>query len=353
MITLTVESIAGRVQGTVAGDLHREITGAASYAKAGPEEIAFVAGEKQLRDLSPRAGACFIPRAAESAARKLDCDTTWIVVDDAMGAFMSVLREFRPQRARPQIGLSPQAFISPHATLDPDCNVFPGASIAAGAVIGRGCDIHPGVSIGEDCRIGEDCVLHPNVVLYPDVVLGIRVILHASVVLGADGFGYRFRNQRFEKIPQLGWVEIGDDVEIGAGATVDRGMIGPTVIGEGTKIDNLVMIGHNCELGRHNALASQVGLAGSVTTGDFVTCGGQSGIADHVHLGSHTTFAARSGVHKDMPANGTYVGIPAMEEAEAFRVVMSLPKVPDLRKQVRRMEEELAELKKLMADKAA
>lgn len=353
MRVMTVEAIADRVHGTVVGNAQRQINGAASMAKAGPDEIAFVAGEKQLRDLIGTPGACLLPRRVELGSERIASDTSWIFVDDSLDAFLTILREFRPQRPRPQIGLSPRAFISPDARIGPDCNIYPGAYIGPDVVIGRGCDLHSGVSIGDGCRIGDDCVLFPNVVLYTDVLVGNRVIIHASSVLGADGFGFRYRQGRFEKIPQLGWVEIGDDVEIGANSCVDRGMIGATLVGEGTKVDDLVMIGHNCEVGRHNALASQVGLAGSVTTGDFVRCAGQVGVADHVRLGHNTTYGAKCGVHRDTEDHGTYVGVPAMEEHEARKVVLSLPKVPELRRQVRNLETELEELKRQLADRAA
>jgi len=192
--------------------------------------------------------------------------------------------------------------------------------------------------------LGDDCLIYPNVVLYAGVQIRSRVIIHANAVIGADGFGYRFREGRYQKIPHLGWVSIEDDVEIGAATTIDRGMIGATVIGEGTKLDNLVMIGHNCELGKHNAFASQVGLAGSVTTGDYVRCAGQVGIADHVHLGTAAVFGAKAGIHKDMEAGKTYLGAPATEEQDQMRILMSLRKVPELRAHFRQLEKQVADL---------
>ena len=155
--------------------------------------------------------------------------------------------------------------------------------VGEGAVLGARCQIHAGAFVGRDCRLGDDVVLHPHAVLYDDCTLGHRVIIHANAVIGADGFGYRTQNGRHVKVPQLGRVEIGDDVEIGACTTIDRGTFGPTRIGAGTKIDNLVMIAHNCQIGRHNLLVSQVGIAGSCTTGDYVVMAGQSGMADHFH----------------------------------------------------------------------
>src|SRR5205807_3439123 len=162
---------------------------------------------------------------------------------------------------------------------------FPFAAVGEGTVVGARCRLHSGAVVGRHCRLGDDVVLYPNAVLYDGTVLGSRVIIHANAVIGADGFGYRLQNGRHVKVPQLGHVELGDDVEIGACTTIDRGTFQATRIGAGTKIDNLVQIGHNCKIGRHNLLVSQMGIAGSSTTGDYVVMAGQVGIADHIHIG--------------------------------------------------------------------
>lgn len=342
MIVATLEQLAQRVHGEVVGDGGMQIHGAAALHKAGPHEIAFAGDEQHVRTLkTSNAGACLIARKLLDSPLIAESRPALVLVDDPLEAFVAILRDFRPQAARQSRGISTEARIDPTAVLGDGCNIYPGAFIDAGAVIGSHCDLYPGVYVGRDCRIGDNCVLHPHAVLYPDVVLGQRVIVHAGAVLGADGFGYRFRQGRFEKIPQLGWVEVHDDCEIGAGTTVDRGMIGATVIGAGTKLDNLVMIGHNCEVGRHNAFASQVGLAGSVTTGDYVRCGGQAGIADHVHIGQGSTLGAKAAVHKSVPGGETYVGIPARPEQEQLRIVMASAKVPEMRKQLRELEARL------------
>jgi UDP-3-O-[3-hydroxymyristoyl] glucosamine N-acyltransferase len=344
---VTVGELARRVEGVVRGNDQLVIVGAASLRHAGRSEITFASDERHFRQFkSTVAGAAIVGQDFAAKFGAEIADRTLIVVTDPFEAFMAVLQEFRPQRPRPEIGRAGEAYISPSAQIGPDCNIYPGAYIGDDVIIGAGCDIHPGVVIEADCRLGEQCTLYPNVVLYPRVVLGDRVIVHASAVLGADGFGYKFREGCFKKIPQLGSVLVQDDVEIGACTTIDRGMIGPTIIGEGTKLDNLIMIGHNCELGKHNAFASQVGFAGSVTTGDYVRCAGQVGIADHVHLGTGAVLGAKAGVHKDMAAGGTYLGVPATEEHEQIKIVMALRKLPDLRKQVRVMEEQLEQLKR-------
>ena len=209
---------------------------------------------------------------------------------------------------------------------------------------GRGCDIYPGVVIGPGCRLGDEVILYPQVVLYADVSVDDRAIIHAHAVIGADGFGYRFAHGRFEKIPQLGTVHIEADVEIGAGTTIDRGAIGATVIGEGSKLDNQIMIGHNCELGKHNVFAAQVGLAGSCTTGDYVRIGGQVGIKDHVRLNTGCSIGAKGGVHKDLPAGETWIGYPATPETEQKKLQFAVHRLPQLREQVKKLSAELAAL---------
>jgi len=349
MTVPTLGQLAARVAGEVRGNAALEIHAAASLRKAGPHDISFAGDEKHLRKLAESpAGACIVGRKYRDSQILTDARPSLLFVDDPQDAFISVLREFRGASPRPRVGVSPAATISDSATIGPDCNIYSGAFVDENVVIGARCDLYPGTYVGRDCRIGDDCVLYPHAVLYADVRLGDRVIVHASAVLGADGFGYRFRNGRFEKIPQLGWVAVENDCEIGACATIDRGMIGATVIGEGTKLDNLVMIGHNCELGKHNAFAAQVGLAGSVTTGDYVRCAGQAGVADHVHLGRGCTLGAKAGVHKDIPEGETQIGYPARPEQEQLRIVMATGKVPEMRKALRELEVRVEKLTRLV-----
>ena len=345
----TLGELALRVGGEVHGDASLAIHGVAAIHKAGPNDITFAGDEKHLRHLaSSRAGACLVSRKFRDSALKAGLAAALVFVDDPQDACLVLAREFRPEVPPANIGISPQAIISPTARIGAGCHIYPGAYIDDGVVLGSECVLYPGVYVGRNCTLGNQCTLHPYAVLYPDVRLGDRVIVHASAILGADGFGYRFRSGRFEKIPQLGWLEVADDCEIGACTTIDRGMIGATLIGEGTKLDNLVMIGHNCELGRHNAFASQVGLAGSVTTGDYVRCAGQVGVADHVHLGRGCTLGAKAGVHKDIPEGETQIGYPSRPEQEQLRIVMATGKVPEMRKQLRELEARVEELSRLV-----
>lgn len=346
----TVGSLAALVQGEVRGDAGRSICNAAAIESAGPDAVTFVLDESHVSRLQAcRAGAVILNAKVASGLTSTS-ETALIIVADPHSAFMQILPQFRKVRGRPARGISPAAHVSPTATIGADCYVGPGASIGDDVQIGTGCDIHPGAVIGPGCSLANDVIVYPNAVLYQDVSLGNRVIIHSGAVIGADGFGYRFTEGRFVKIPQLGTVEIHDDAEIGACTTIDRGAIGPTIVGAGTKLDNLVMIAHNCELGRHNVFASQVGLAGSCTTGDYVRLGGQVGIKDHVRLNSGCMVGAKGGVHKDIPEGEIWIGYPATPEAEQKRLVFSLKRVPEMRDQVRTLEKQVAALLKQMEE---
>ena len=352
-MTITVDQLARKLEGEVLGDREREISDAKGLLKATATDVTFVADEQNLRSLNKcRAGVVLINAERLATAQQLMAlnDTTFIVVVEPLTAFIETMKQFRPQRERPRMGISPHAHVDPSATIGADTNIHPGAVIGADAVIGSGCDIHPGVVVGAGCHIGDQTTIHPHAVLYPEITVGNRVLIHANAVLGADGFGYRFEQGRFLKIPQLGTVRIDDDVEIGACTTIDRGMVGPTIIGEGTKLDNLVMIAHNCELGKHNAFVSQVGLAGSVTTGDYVRCAGQVGIADHVHLGTGCTLAAKAGVHKNIPEGQTHVGAPSGPIDEQFKIMMAIQKAPEMRTQLRQLDRQVTELTKQLTE---
>ncbi|HET6423962.1 MAG TPA: UDP-3-O-(3-hydroxymyristoyl)glucosamine N-acyltransferase [Planctomycetaceae bacterium] len=320
-----------------------EIKGAATPEMAGPTDVAFLQDPRSIhRLLRCRAGVLLVrPQDAELPEAQ---NFRQIVVADPQTAFVKILADVRPVRM-PARGIDRTAVIHPTATIGDDCYIGSGVSIGEGAVIGRGCDIYPGVVIGAGCQLGEQVTIYPNAVLYADCLLDDRVMIHANAVIGADGFGYRFTEGRFEKIPQLGWVHLHRDVEIGAGAAVDRGAIGPTVVGAGTKIDNMVQIAHNCQLGRHNAIAAQVGMAGSSSTGDYVRMAGQVGVADHVHMNTGCTLGAKAGVHKDIPAGETWIGIPAMPEADQKRLLFSTRRVPQIRDDLKALQSQVEELK--------
>lgn len=332
----TVRDLAALVGGEVHGDGDLPIHGARGLTEAGAGHITFADTEKNLADLHGcPASAAVVPATAPANGKAL------IRVPNPRTAFGVIAGHLHGRPDRPPHGIDPLAVVHPTATFGPGASVHPLAVVGAGCVIGARCRIESGAVLGRDCRLGDDVTLFPHVVLYDDTILGSRVVVHAHAVLGADGFGYHFQNGRHVKIPQLGFVEVADDVEVGAGTTIDRGTYGPTRIGEGTKIDNLVMVGHNCRIGRHNILVGQVGMAGSCDTGDYVVVAGQAGVADHVSIGSGSVIAAQAGVSEDVKPNERMFGAPAYPEWKQKRMLVSLAQVPDLRQRLRAVEKAL------------
>ena len=277
-MVVTLDEVARWTGGTVVGDGATPVGAARPLGDAGPGDLTFVDGERNLKawKASP-AAAALVPRGLASAGRPV------VEVPDPLLAFAHVVLQFRgPGHPKPH-GIDPRASVHPSAVLGDGVAVGAFAVVGEGTALGRGSVLYAGVSVGANCRLGVDVVLHPHVVLYDDTVLGDRVVVHANSVIGSDGYGYRTVGGRHVKVPQLSHVEIGDDVEVGASTTIDRGTFTPTVIGEGTKLDNQVQVGHNCRIGKHNLLVSQVGIAGSCTTGDYVVLAGQVGVGDHTH----------------------------------------------------------------------
>jgi UDP-3-O-[3-hydroxymyristoyl] glucosamine N-acyltransferase len=231
--------------------------------------------------------------------------------------------------------------VSPTAKISDDVCIHPGAVIMDHVEIGCGTVIYPNVTVMENCVLGAHVKVFPNAVLYENTIVGDRSIIHAGVVLGAYGFGYKPETGRNLLSPQLGNVVIEEDVEIGANSTVDRSTYDSTVVGKGTKIDNLVMIGHNCVIGDHNLLCSQVGIAGTCKTGDYVVMGGQVGIGDHLNIGANVTLGAKSGVMHDIDEGQKYFGIPARSHREEMQFLVHKAKLPELRKTVKKLVDKL------------
>ena len=336
-MAVTVGEVAQWTGGEVVGDGATPLSGARTLGEAGPGDLTFVDGDRNLSAWrgSP-AAAALVPLDFAPRGR------TVVLVPDPLLAFALVVTRLRgPQKVRPP-GVHPASSVHPTATLGEGVTVGPFAVVGEGATLGPRCVLNAGAVVGSNCRLGADVVLHPHVVLYDDTVLGDRVVVHANSVLGADGFGYRTAGGRHAKVPQLSHVVIGDDVEIGASSTVDRGTFTPTVVGEGTKLDNQVQVAHNCRIGRHNLLASQVGIGGSCTTGDYVVMAGQVGVADHTVMGDGVVILAKSGVHKDIPAGGRVLGTPALPDRDMMKIYMHLTKLPQLRKDVETLKDALA-----------
>ncbi len=284
----TVEQLAELVRGRLVGDGSLPIRSARPVAEAGPGDITFIENDrfaKQLRT-SPASAALVGPHFKLSQGESGRATSLVVIeVDDPLAAFLAVRSHLIGEKKTRWVGIHPQAFVAPTASVGENVAIYPFAYVGDGATIGDGSTLHPGAVVSEGCTLGRDCIIHANAVLYQDVMLGNRVEVHSGSVLGGDGFGYRQVGGRHVKIPHSGRLEIEDDVEIGSNSTIDRATFETTRIGEGTKIDNLVMVGHNNKIGRHNLLCGQVGISGSCRTGDYVVMAGQAGIKDKTEIG--------------------------------------------------------------------
>jgi len=336
----TLAGLAALVHGHVHGDSALAIHGAAPLGLAQPGEIAFLEQVERIKLLQASAASAFVV--------PLDCvppdGRPALQVADVFRAFQTIYLHFHPRKTRPRIGISPAAHISPTAVLGAEVEIHPGATIGDEVTLGARCTIHAGARIGAGCRLADDVTIHANAVLYDNTLVGPRSIIHGGAVVGADGFGYRTQRGRHERVEQLGHVEIGADVEVGALSTIDRGTYGPTLIGDGTKIDNLVMIAHNCRIGKHNLVCAQVGIAGSSATGDYVVLAGQVGIRDHVRIGDKVIVGAQAGVPHDIPEAGSYLGTPVTDEWRQKQIYATIHKLPELRKELRTLQKALAEM---------
>ena len=347
---LSASDIAEILSGELVGDSTIVINDVNVMERATATQLSFVGDLKNLsRVRNSKTRLVIVPESIRGELTKYS-DRTFILVPEAEVAFLTIAGVLKPQRSRPSIGISDRAVIDPTAQIGVNTNIHPLAAVGRDVVIGHSCEIQSGVVIGDGCRIGNNVTLFANTVLYHDIIVEDHVTIHASCVIGADGFGYRFVNGGHQHIPHFGIVRVCSDVEIGAATTIDRAKVGETVIGSGTRIDNQVMIGHNCQIGRHNLLVSQVGLAGSVSTGDYVVVAGQAGIADHVHLGDRAIIGAQAGVHRDMPGGQTYLGNPAGPVAETSRQLMALRRLPEIRETVKKMSKELESLQSRLAN---
>ena len=337
----TVRSLAEFVGGRVLGPgADIAIRGINDLRSAGPEEISFLANAKyEPLARTSRAGAILV---GPKDSAKLD--GTRIEVESPSAAFAKISALFAPPPVRDEPGVHPTAVVAPDATLGEGISVGPHAVISAGARIGA-C-----ACIGANCFVGEQAVIGPATRLYPLVtvrercVLGARVILHSGVVIGGDGFGYDLQEGRHVKIPHTGFVQIDDDVEIGANTTVDRGRFGRTHIGEGAKIDNLVMIAHNVTIGAHSIIVSQTGISGSTSLGRYVTLAGQVGLAGHLTVGDRAVITAQSGLNKDVPAGAVLSGHHAIPTRESLKLEALTRRLPELFERLKELEDKVRSL---------
>lgn len=335
MMKRKLKELAQWVDGTVVGDGETEISGVAAVDEARAGEITFIADAKYLPKLSEtKASAVIVSREVSQGGKPLLC------VTHPHLAFAKILTLFFQKPYQPK-GIDSNTWISPTAKLGKDLTVYPFVYIGDRCSIGDRVTLYPGVFVGEDAAVGEDSILYPNVSIYSGTLLGKRVILHSGVVIGGDGFGYVKEEKKNIKIPQVGTVEIEDDVELGANTTVDRATLGKTIIRRGTKIDNLVQVAHNVVIGEDSVLCAQAGISGSTKIGSNVTLAGQVGVVDHVEIGDNVIVGAQAGVTHNLPGNQGYVGSPALPHREFLRSNAVFPKLPEMRKKLIDMEKRL------------
>ncbi len=340
----TAAQIAERIGGEVRGDGAVELTGLAPADHARPGDLTFAETPDYLATAEASQAAAILVTGDPPASAKV-----LIRVPNARVAMAKVLAIFFPPDDFP-CGIHPDAAIADSSTVDPTAHIGPHCVVGARARIGARSVLMGGNHVGRDCQVGDDVCLFPNVVIYARSQIGHRVAIHAGTVIGSDGYGYVFDRDRHRKMPQVGNVIIGDDVEIGANAAIDRGALGSTVIGAGTKIDNLVHVAHNVVMGRHCLVMGQVGFAGSTSLGDYCVVASQSGISGHLKLGNQVTIGAKSGVMRDVPDGGRVLGIPAAPDKQAKRQWVGVQQLPEMIRRLRDLEQEVAQLRAKVGD---
>jgi UDP-3-O-[3-hydroxymyristoyl] glucosamine N-acyltransferase len=338
-VSFTQSEIAAIVQpARTQGTSTEAITGVASLATAVPGDISFLGNAKYRASVgASRASVILLPSDYSGAPPP---GQVHMFVDNpsaALGRLCSRIEQSLWPKPKP--GIHPSAVVSPDARVAASATVGPLCVVESGVTLGERAHLHAGVFVGRASVVGDDCWLMAGVVVAPECTLGKRVRLHGGVVIGSDGFGYELVGGRHEKVPQVGTVVIGDDVEVGANSTIDRARFEKTVIGEGTKIDNLVQIGHNVVIGRHCLLCALVGIAGSVTLEDYVVVGGQSGLAGHLRVGKGAMIAAQSGVKDDIPASTSVWGSPSLPLLLEQKLTILRTRLPELFKRVDALED--------------
>jgi len=331
-MSFTTQEIAAQLGGEVIGDPSLIINGFAPADRAQPGDLTFAENENYFARADQSAASAIIVDGNFTSKRKV-----LIRVANSRIAFAKVLPLFFPE-ALPPAGTHASAVVAPSAQIHPSAHLGPWCVVGEDAVIGARCVLRGGNHVGAGCVLGEEVHLFPNVILYPNTELGARVRIHSGTVIGSDGFGYVLDNGMHRKVPQIGNVVIREDVEIGANVTIDRGALGPTVIGKGTKIDNLVQIGHNVTVGEHCLVVSQVGVAGSTRLGNYVILAGQVGLAGHIKIGNRVSVAAQSGVMHNIPDGEKWMGAPAQPDRQAKRQFIAMQQLPDLLRRVAELE---------------
>jgi len=339
MKTKTLGELAEYIGGKVVGSSDVVIKSASTLGRAGEGDISFLANrkyEKQLR--TTKASAVIVGKETPNVSVPL------LVAEDPYYAFMQIMVLLHGHRKHKKVGISPHATISDSAKVGADCHIHDFVTIADKARVGDGCIIYPCVSIGRGVQVGNDCIIYPNAVIYNGCRIGNRVIINANTTIGEDGFGYASHKGIHHKIPQIGIVIIEDDVEIGACCGIERGTLGDTIIGQGSKLGDLVAIGHGTKIGAHCLLVAQVGIAGSTTLGHHCIVGGQVGIVGHINIGNNVMIAAQAGVINNVPDGKVLLGAPAIDAEQGKRAYSMIQYLPEMRQNIRKVEKRVSVL---------
>jgi UDP-3-O-[3-hydroxymyristoyl] glucosamine N-acyltransferase len=335
---MKIHELADLIGGEVFGDGDVDITGVSPLENAQKNEISFLADEKLIEKAHKSLASCIVTKKPFTIHGK-----TLIYVKNPSLSFIKLLNHFHPPRER-HTGVSDKAEIDASVVIGEGASISPFVVICKGSNIGKNVTIHPFTYIGYDVMIGDDVTIKNSVSVLDDSVVGNRVIVHSGAVIGSDGYAYATENERHYKIPQIGKVIVEDDCEIGANVTIDKASFGVTVVKQGTKIDNLVQVGHNVTIGENSLIIAQVGIAGSCKIGKNVILAGQVGVADHLEIGDGAIVAAQGGVTKDIPAKALYSGYPARDHFLARRIYAASVRLPELLKRVKELEKRIGEL---------
>ena len=340
----SAKQIAQFVQGVIEGDENATVNTFAKIEDGKPGAISFLSNPKYTHYIYDTESSIVL--VDKSVELEKPTKATLIKVDNAYECVAKLLQLYESMKPK-KTGIDSLAFISPSAKIGENVYIGAFAYIGANVVIGDGCQIYPNVVICENAKVGNDCLFYPNVTIYHDCHIGNRVTLHAGSVVGSDGFGFAPSENGYDKIPQIGIVTIEDDVEIGANTCIDRSTMGSTYVRKGVKLDNLVQIAHNTDIGANTVMSAQVGIAGSTKVGQWCMFGGQVGIAGHITIGNKVFLGAQSGVPSSLKDNQTLIGTPPMEKLPYFKSQAIFQKLPDLYKQIQKLQKEVDELKKL------
>jgi UDP-3-O-[3-hydroxymyristoyl] glucosamine N-acyltransferase len=335
----TLQELATLVGGRVIGDGAKVVRSASTLSRAGKDDISFLANTKYEKQLAATEAAAVV------VAQEMESKVPLLLAKDPYYAFMQIVVELHGHRTHRKVGISPRAFVSDTARIGEDCDIHDFATVADGAVVGDRCTIYPGAFVGPNVKVGDDCIFYPNACIYDNSVVGNRVIINACAAVGEDGFGFATHDGVHHKIPQIGIAVIEDDVEIGACCGIERGTLTDTIIGKGSKLGDLVAIGHGTVIGPHCLLVPQVGIAGSTTLGHHCTLGGQAGVVGHITIGNNVTVGAQAGVINNIPDGQTIVGAPAIDIGRARRAYSLIQYLPEMKQAIRRIEKELDEMR--------